>query len=317
MRLGAAFNSHFSFPGQWFCKAVAGGGKKVRPMKEILVISGKGGTGKTCIAGSFAALAGNAVLADCDVEAANLHLLLGPSVIKQNEFFGLPQGRIEETKCVRCGLCERLCRFGAINGFTVDPLECEGCGVCFHACPSQAVRLEDNLSGHWFTSETRFGPMVFARLRAGAGNSGKLVTEVKNAARDLARMKNRDLIIVDGPPGVGCPVISSLTGVDLALVVTEPTVAGLHDLERILDLAEGMRTKTAVAINKWDLSPGMTDNLEDYCQARGTDILGRIPFDEEVVKSVVKGISPVESGQGQANKAINDLWREVLSRVLH
>jgi len=203
-------------------------------MKEIVVLSGKGGTGKTSMVASFAALAQNKVLADCDVDAADLHLLLKPKVKEEKEFWSGQVAFIDEDKCTECGLCQELCHFGAIKDFKVDPISCEGCGFCYQVCPVDAITMKDSMSGHSFISETKYGYLCHARLGIAQENSGKLVALVRQNAKLIAERENLDYIITDGPPGIGCPVISSLSGASLALLVTEPTLSGIHDLERVI-----------------------------------------------------------------------------------
>ncbi|MFC1957801.1 ATP-binding protein, partial [Chloroflexota bacterium] len=227
-------------------------------MKEVVVLSGKGGTGKTSIVGSFAALAKNKVLVDCDVDAADLHLLLSPSIKEGNEFWSGEVAVIDEENCTQCGLCQELCRFKAIADFKVDPISCEGCGLCSHVCPAEAVIMKENLSGHWFVSDTRYGPLIHARLGIAQENSGKLVAQVRQQARQLAEKDGFDCIISDGPPGIGCPVISSLSGVDLALLVTEPTLSGMHDLERVLGVCHHFGIQPLICINKYDINEDNT-----------------------------------------------------------
>jgi MinD superfamily P-loop ATPase len=239
-------------------------------MKQLLILSGKGGTGKTTVAGVFAALATNKVLADCDVDAADLHLLLAPERLETHDFDALPGAQINPSLCTGCGTCAAVCRFdaavaGTDGKYTIDPYLCEGCRVCVSACPSEAISLQERVAGQWFISNTRFGPLVHARLKPGEENSGMLVAKVRQAATHKAEQQGYDLVIVDGPPGIGCPVISSLTGIDQVLIVTEPTVAGKHDLERVIKLARHFSIPIQVAINKWDLSPEKTQELEEYC----------------------------------------------------
>ncbi len=299
-------------------------------MKELLVISGKGGTGKTSIVGAFAVLADSKVLADCDVDAADLHLLLDPMVRTTNEFWAGKQAVLDPAKCIcssmragscergmrcECGVCAEVCRFGAINGGgsmsvrgigsvdnaslpKIDPVSCEGCGVCARACPHGAISMEDVMSGHWFVSDTAYGPMVHARLGAAQENSGKLVTEVRREARSIAEGQGLEYIITDGPPGIGCPVISSMSGVDLALIVSEPTVSGVHDMKRVIELAHHFGVKAAVCINKYDLDEVSAGQIEEYCQSEGVEVAGKIPFDEEVVGALVRGV-PVVAHDGR------------------
>jgi MinD superfamily P-loop ATPase len=280
----------------------AGGG-----MKEIIVLSGKGGTGKTTVTASLAALAKDAVLTDCDVDAADLYLLLNPKIKDTFKFWGSQKARISEHKCIRCGKCETVCRFDAIKDFKVNPTFCEGCGVCYNICPEKAIDMVDTLSGHWYISDTRYGPMVHARLGIAEENSGKLVSLVKKTARDIAEREGYKYIITDGPPGIGCPVISTLSGADVALIVTEPTAAGLHDLERVLKLAENFKVTVKVVINKFDLAQEKSKEIEQYCIYKGIEVIGKIPFDEDVVKAISKGVPPVEYSFGPAAEVLKNV----------
>lgn len=284
-------------------------------MKQIAVVSGKGGTGKTSIVASLAALAsGQAVYADCDVDAPDLHLILQPTVIESREFFGIKRAFIDSEKCSQCGSCQEACRFGAIADFQVDPGLCEGCGVCKLVCPAGAVELRESLAGYAYISDTRFGPLVHAELFPGEEASGKLVAMVREMARDLAASRNLDLVLIDGSPGIGCPVIASLAGVDLALVVTEPTITGEHDLERILDVADHFGIDTSVCINKHDLNSGAAERIEAICLKRGVDVSGRLPFDSTVVEAMVSGRAVVEMG-GPVAEAISSMWNNLEKRL--
>ena len=218
-------------------------------IKQLTIISGKGGTGKTTITAAFASLARNVVIADCDVDAADLHLIFLPKILKEKEFYGGKVAYIKKDKCTQCGTCEELCRFEAIKSCTVDPISCEGCKVCFYNCPEKAIEMKDNLSGHWYISTTRVGPMAHARLGIAEDNSGKLVSMVREQARILAEKEDKNLILIDGPPGIGCPVIAAITGVDLVLVVTEPTLSGIHDLDRAVRVADHFKIPVVVCIN--------------------------------------------------------------------
>lgn len=284
-------------------------------MKQIAVVSGKGGTGKTSIIASLAALAsGRAVYADCDVDAPDLHLILQPAVIERREFFGINRAFIDSEKCSQCGSCQEACRFGAIADFQVDPGLCEGCGVCKLVCPVGAVELHESLAGYAYISDTRFGPLVHAELFPGEEASGKLVAMVREMARDLAASRNLDLVLIDGSPGIGCPVIASLAGVDLALVVTEPTITGEHDLERILDVAKHFGIETSVCINKHDLNPGAAERIEAICLQRGVEVAGRLPFDTTVVEAMLLGRAVVEMG-GPVAEAISSMWKILEKRL--
>ena len=282
-------------------------------MREIVVLSGKGGTGKTTIVGSLAALAKSKVLADCDVDAADLHLLLKPKVKQENEFWSGQVAQIDEEKCTQCGLCQEICRFDAIKDYRVDPIDCEGCGFCSHICPEEAIEMKENMSGHWFISDTSYGPLVHARLGIAQENSGKLVAQVRQEARRIADERGFDYIISDGPPGIGCPVISSLSGAGLALMVAEPTLSGIHDLERVLGVSGHFGVPAAVCINKYDLNEENSRRIEDYCQDRGIKLAARIPFDNAVTEAIVRGLPAVEYSHGAVSREIEKLW-EVISR---
>ncbi len=283
-------------------------------MKQILVISGKGGTGKTVITGAFAALADNKVLADCDVDAADLHLLLEPSIRTREEFRSGKTAVIDPELCVGCGKCVQVCRFGAVGSdFVVDPISCEGCAFCSFACSFHAVHMEENVSGEWFVSDTRFGPMVHARLGIAEENSGKLVSLVKKKAKELGDASGADYIIIDGPPGTGCPVISSLSGVDCAVIVAEPTLSGLHDAGRVLELAGHFKVPAGMIINKFDLNIDMTEKIEEYCAERGAEMFGRIRFDKSVVNAMVNGRTVMEGGSARAQKEITKIWESIVS----
>lgn len=282
-------------------------------MKEILVISGKGGTGKTCVTASFAALAENKIIADCDVDAANLYMLLDPKVIEDHDFYSGYTAHIDEDKCTQCGICLGVCRFDAIRNYRIDELLCEGCCVCVHACPNEAIDFQNRMCGHWFVSDTAYGPMVHARLGIAEENSGKLVTQVRKAATEIAEKQGIDLIITDGAPGTGCPVIASLSGVDLAVIVTEPTVSGLHDMERVIKLAGGFGVKCMVCINKFDLDEEKTQEIGAWCYDNGISVGARIPFDKKVTEAVVKQRPPVEIEGSKAAVEIRNLWDKVWS----
>ncbi|MCD6473028.1 ATP-binding protein [Candidatus Aerophobetes bacterium] len=282
-------------------------------MKQIVVISGKGGTGKTTIAASLASLAKNKVMADCDVDAADLYLLLHPTIKETYEFKGGKVAEIDQENCNQCGKCQQVCRFEAIdNNFVVDSISCEGCGVCFYICPPEAIKMVERLSGKWFISETKYGPLVYAKLEVAQENSGKLVTLVRERAKLIAEKEKKDFVIIDGPPGIGCPVIASLAGVDIALIVTEPTLSGIHDLERIVGLARHFGIKSLVCINKYDLNLKNTQNIEKFCQVYNIELVGKIPFDIMVTKALIAGKPIVEYSDNHTSGQIRSLWGKIM-----
>jgi len=284
-------------------------------MKEVVVLSGKGGTGKTSIVGSFAALAKNKVLVDCDVDAATLHLLLQPTIREKHEFWSGQVAFIDKEKCTQCGLCQEQCRFAAIKDFSVDAISCEGCGFCSHICPAEAINMKENMAGHWFISDTRYGSLVHARLGIAQENSGKLVTLVRQQARQMAGKNGADYIISDGPPGIGCPVISSLSGANLALLVTEPTLSGIHDLERVLGVCHHFGVPALVCINKYDINEDNTHQIERFCLGQGVEVATRIPFDNAVTKAMVAGSPVVEYSRNGVSHQIEALWDLLLKSL--
>lgn len=292
-------------------------------MKELVVISGKGGTGKTSIVASLAALAGQAVLADCDVDAADLHLVLSPDVGYSEEFFSGKVSRIDADLCTGCGLCVESCRFDAIREtegqddalFKIEPVACEGCGVCEFVCPENAVELIERKAGDWFISNMRYGPMVHARLGIAAENSGKLVALVKNNARRIALEQGLELVIVDGSPGTGCPVISSITGADLVLIVTEPTMSGQHDLERVVDLANHFSIPAVVCVNKWDINPDIYESIRKWCKDGEIEIVGKIDYDRSVTEAQIAGKSIIEFGNGKVVSEISQMWLTIKEKL--
>jgi len=280
-------------------------------VKELVVLSGKGGTGKTSLVASFAVLARSKVLCDCDVDAANLHLVLRPTVRERQEFWCGRVAVIDGEKCTQCGLCQQLCRFGAIRDFRVDSRACEGCGFCFHTCPAEAITMKENLAGHWFVSETRYGMLVHARLGVAQQNSGKLVALIRQRAKQIAEENDLLYIISDGPPGIGCPVISSLSGASLALLVTEPTLSGIHDLERVAGVCRHFGVPAMVCINKYDINEENTRKIEDYCLSNGFVIGGKIPYDGAFSKAIMDGVPVIENSDGRIGKSLEVLWHKV------
>jgi MinD superfamily P-loop ATPase len=280
-------------------------------MKQLTILSGKGGTGKTTVTASLAVLARNAVLADCDVDAPDLHMLLHPEVIKTQEFKGSKLAVIDKTKCDNCGLCKEKCRFDAITeAIEVDPIACEGCGVCAAICPADAITMIERVSGYAYISKTKYGFMAHALLNPGEANSGKLVTLVRQNARILSEKENSDLIIIDGPPGIGCPVIASVTGVDVGLVVTEPTMSGIHDLQRALQLLAHFSVKPLVAVNMHDINLDNTEKILSFCKENSIEVVGRIPFNPKVTEAMVNGKTIVEyAPESDVAKEIENIWK--------
>jgi len=282
-------------------------------MKELVILSGKGGTGKTSLTAAFASIAENRVLCDADVDAADLHLLMHPDVRKKTDFMGGNIAKIDAEKCTMCGQCIDLCRFDAISEkFVVDEIDCEGCGVCVDLCPEQAIDFPVVKCGEWFISDTRFGAMVHARLGIAEENSGKLVTLVRQEAKKLAEAKHMELIITDGPPGVGCPVIASVGGATALLAVTEPTVSGVHDMQRLLELAAHFKVPSMVCVNKFDLNMEQTAAIETLAIEKGIPFVGKIPFDPEFVKSMVVGKTILEYRQeGELSSTVKQIWKRI------
>jgi len=279
-------------------------------MKELIIISGKGGTGKTSLVASFASLADKKVLCDADVDAADLHLILDPEVIKRANFQSGFTADINKGICSECGLCLDLCRWNAINNnFEINSVDCEGCGVCVYFCPENAIKFPINNCGEWFISETRFGPMVHAYLGIAEENSGKLVTLVRQESRKLAEEKGLDLILTDGPPGVGCPVIASIGGASAVLIVAEPTVSGIHDMERVVQLAAHFKVPAMVCVNKYDLNLDLTRNIENFAKKEGLIFLGCIPFDPIFTEAMIRSQTILEFANGsKAGKAVKGIW---------
>ncbi len=287
-------------------------------MKELVVISGKGGTGKTSLMAAFASLAENKVLCDADVDAADLHLLMDPDIKESHDFQGGGIAIINPNKCTQCGLCRDLCRWDAVSeAFEVDPIECEGCGVCVDFCPEEAIDFPIKTCGEWFISNTRFGPMVHARLGIAEENSGKLVALVRQEAKKLAEKNKLDLLITDGPPGVGCPVIASVGGASAVLVVAEPTVSGLHDMERVAQLAAHFKVPGMVCVNKFDLNFDQTEAIEKLAKEKKMTVVGRVPFDPVFTKSMVQGQTVLEYvGNSEIRSSISEIWRNIRNQLV-
>lgn len=286
-------------------------------MKELAVLSGKGGTGKTSLTAAFAALAENKVLADCDVDAADLHLLLNPEIRRREPFRAGGKAVIRQEACAACGACLAWCRFEAVRmdgtgageaTFTVDPFSCEGCGVCVRFCPEKAIDFVKEPCGEWYVSDTNRGPMVHAALEPAEENSGKLVALVRTRAKEIAAEQGRALVLVDGPPGIGCPAIAAVTGVDLVLLVTEPSLSARHDLERIHGLAKHFAVPVAVCINKSDVNPEIAGRIEAWCRDKGVRVVGRLPYDTAFVEAQLAGKSIVEFSDGPLTAAVKEVW---------
>lgn len=298
----------------------------IAKMKQLVILSGKGGTGKTCVTAALSHLAVEAedqtsvVLADADVDAANLELVVAPQTIEQEDFWGGKVAEIDQATCAGCGDCLEVCRFGAIQHadevYVIDPIACEGCAACFHVCPQNSISLENRIAGEWYRSESRYGPLFHAALHPAQENSGKLVTMIKQRAKLMALDRGYDLVFVDGPPGIGCPVISASSGADLALIVTEPSLAGVADMRRILETTEYFGVPAILCINKYDLYPEGTGEIQAYCQRQGIEIIGMIPFDEDVILAMAQG-EPITgyNPEGAASQALIEIWKRVNSLI--
>ena len=310
-------------------------------MKQITVISGKGGTGKTVITASFAALAKDKVMADCDVDASDLHLLLHPRIKETHEFKGGMKAILDEERCTGCGKCIEVCRFDAIREkegqgsrgqgsrvkgsegqgakgqgtVIIDPVACEGCQVCALICPFDAICMEENVSGEWYISETKYGPMVHAKLGIAEENSGKLVSEVRKNAKKIAQKNDLKLVMFDGPPGIGCPVIASITGVDLVVIVTEPTFSAISDLERVLGLAQHFKIQSTVLINKYDINLENTQKIEEFCRLENIEVAGKLPFDNAFTQAMVEGKTIIEHSDSPLVEEIKNIWERIHASV--
>jgi len=294
-------------------------------MKEIVIISGKGGTGKTSLVASFATLAKGAVLADCDVDAADLHLVIEPETVSVHDFSGGKKAQIIQDACTSCGKCVEACRFDAISYIpkdtsgagipTINSIFCEGCGVCRRVCEFDAISMEPWVNGKWYVSNTRCGPMVHARLGMAEGNSGKLVSLIRQEAGKIAKQDGHELVIVDGSPGIGCPVIASITGADLVVVVTEPTLSGQHDLGRVAELTSHFGIPTIVCVNKWDINPDITAKIEQGASEKGLRSVGRVRYDANITKAQIAKKSVVEYSSGGVTQDIKSVWTEITDAV--
>ena len=292
-------------------------------MREVVVLSGKGGTGKTSIVGAFASLAKDKVLSDCDVDAADLHLLLNPVIKQRGLFSGGKSAEIKPDYCTGCGDCFRECRFEAIrevtyqqrDSYEIDSLACEGCGVCCIVCEHDAVRCEQAINGEWYISDTRLGPMSHAKLGVAEENSGRLVTLVRDKNSRVAASYAISECIIDGSPGTGCPVIASITGAAYALAVTEPTVSGLHDLQRVLEVIQHFRIPSGVIVNKADLNANMTEKIREMAKKNNATFLGTLPYDFRITEAQVNGLSVVEYVDDELTEKIRVLWEAITAEV--
>jgi len=284
-------------------------------LRQLTVVSGKGGTGKTTALASFAALAENKMVADADVDAANLHLVLEPTTIESGDFYGAQIAVRDSSLCRRCGECERRCRFDAITTEQVNELACEGCGICVLACPHEALRLESISCGKWFISDTPYGPMAHAKLLPAAESSGRLVTIVRQKAEDVALARGLPLILIDGSPGIGCTAVAALADVDLALIVTEPSLSGIHDMERVAELIAHFGIPAAVLINKADINKENTERIRAYCAQQGLNIVGELPYDETVSEALAQQVPLVEYQDGPVARGLRAAWAH-LEQVL-
>jgi MinD superfamily P-loop ATPase len=284
-------------------------------MKELVVISGKGGTGKTSLLAAFASLADKKALCDADVDAADLHLIMDPRIKERHDFESGHEAVIDRDMCTQCGLCRELCKWNAISeDFIVDPIACEGCGVCYYFCPEKAIGFPLKTCGEWYISETRFGPMAHARLGIAEENSGKLVSLIRKEGKKLAENKNLDLLLTDGPPGIGCPVIASLGGTTATLIVTEPTVSGKHDMERVAELAAFFKVPAMVCVNKFDLNPEMGLAIEAFAREKNITVVGRIPFDPVFTKAMVQGKTIFEfDDRSEGSRAVKVIWENIVT----
>ena len=294
-------------------------------MKQVVVLSGKGGTGKTTVAAALGHLASQEapiVLLDADVDASNLDLVLSPQLRAKHDFFSSKIAVIDPASCQSCGRCQELCRFDAVlapkedgEPYAIDSVACEGCAVCYYQCPAEAVRIEEPQDGLWFRSDTAFGPLVHAHLYAGHENSGKLVAEVRQQARGIALQGGHEYVIIDGPPGIGCSVIAATTGVDLALMVIEPTVSGIHDLERILGVARHFGVPAVVCVNKYDINLEKTNEIADYCADLHVEVVGCVPFNTIVTEAMVAGMPVTAYRDGPITEELRNVWSRVRDKL--
>lgn len=284
-------------------------------MKQITVISGKGGTGKTTVTAALTKLAEKFVVADCDVDAADLHLLLNPKIGEKKDFYSGKGYKIDRNKCLGCGKCRELCRYGAISAdFIIDPIACDGCGACYYVCPVGAISEKENLAGEYYVSSINKGvtPFVHANLHIAEDNSGKLVSQVRKEARRMAELTGAEYIIIDGPPGIGCPVNAAIVGIDLAVIVTEPTLSGIHDLERIIDVCKHFNIRSKVVVNKYDINVENTKKIKELCVKNGSEFLAEIPYDKAVIEALIDGKTIIEKyPEHSISQEIKNIWKKI------
>lgn len=283
-------------------------------MKELVIISGKGGSGKTSMSSSLISLAGNCIICDCDVEAPNLHILLQPEIKKTEDFHGLPKAHIDLEECIKCDICLEKCRFGAISDYVVLEDNCEGCHFCYRLCPVDAITMVDHVCGQSFLSTSPYGTMFHARLGIGEQNSGKLVALLREKAREFAIQQNEELIIIDGPPGIGCPTIATLSGADMAVIVSEPTMSAIHDMIRTIDLCNHFKIKHTVIINKADLNQEKTEEIYRYCQEASIPVLGKLPFDKRFRDAINNRQNPVDYSP-QIKEMVSPIWQQLKTQL--
>lgn len=290
-------------------------------MKEITILSGKGGTGKTTVTAAFASLTSNAVFCDTDVDASDLHLILNPENTEEHNFSSGENAVIVQSRCTACGKCLNYCRFGAVEirssgEYFINPIHCEGCRLCYHVCPSEAIDMVQTYNNRWYISETRFGKFVHARMGAGEENSGKLVTRLRREASKIAECTKADYIINDGPPGIGCPVIASLTGTGAVLLVTEPTLSGFHDAIRLAELVQSMQIRLFLLINKYDLNPEIASQIESFFKNSSAQFTGSIYFEKRIIDAMSEGKNIIEYSPGcKASRSIRDAWETITRHI--